>query len=199
MLETGHNVEVHKKSKHMMKRRTKPVLYLHLSGNDQGGVFFRKIVNREQAHRKWATVMPILKKIVQDVHRLAKQHKYLVEGLQFRVQMGKTSAAIDDTDTTNNITWVSKDNELSDDSNSNPDSGKYSDDDSTCELHDRGTNEDSTNDDNSDDDKDADVPGLQDQLVEDSSGDKDNSNNKNKSWSIRVQPMDPGMASQRSL
>ena len=44
-LETGQYVKVHEKSDNTMKTRTKTDLYLHPSGNDQGGGYFMKIDN----------------------------------------------------------------------------------------------------------------------------------------------------------
>ena len=72
-LETGQYVEIHKKTDNTMKRRTEPALYLHPSGNDQGGGFFMKIDNRERVHRNRCTVIPMPEKTVDDIHRLAKQ------------------------------------------------------------------------------------------------------------------------------
>ena len=46
-LETGQYVEIHEKTDNTMKRRTEPAIYLHPSGNEQGGGFFMKIDNRE--------------------------------------------------------------------------------------------------------------------------------------------------------
>ena len=38
-LETGQYVEIHEKTDNTMKRRTEPAIYLHPSGNEQGGGF----------------------------------------------------------------------------------------------------------------------------------------------------------------
>ena len=92
-----------------MKRRTQPALYLHPSGNYQGGGYFIKIDNREHVHRKRIAVIPMPDKTVGDVHQLANQHKYLKEGIQFRDRKGKADDVAVDTDITNDSTGVSDD------------------------------------------------------------------------------------------
>ena len=64
-----------------MKRRTKPALYLHPYGNNQGGDYFMKIDNGERVHKNRITVIPMPEKIDGDGHRFTKQQKYLKEGL----------------------------------------------------------------------------------------------------------------------
>ena len=65
-----------------------------------------KIDNGERVHRNRITVMTMPEKTVGDLHRLAKQHKYLKEGLEFRDRKGKSDSVAVDTDTTNNSTGV---------------------------------------------------------------------------------------------
>ena len=66
-----------------MKWRREPALFLHLAGNAQGGTYFMKISNGERVLQNKVGVMPIPEDVVEKIHQLAKQQKFLKEGLGF--------------------------------------------------------------------------------------------------------------------
>ena len=86
-LEYGQYVEIHEKTDNTMKRRTESALYLHPSGNNQGGGFSMKIDKGERVHRNICTVIPMPEKKVNYIHQLVKQQKYQKERLEFRDRM----------------------------------------------------------------------------------------------------------------
>ena len=129
-----------------------------------------KLSNGERVHRNKVTVMPMPEVAIDNTNRLAKQQKYLKEGLEFQ-NLLRTLHAVDDneTDTTVNSTGVSdsddksSDDDDEDDSDYDPKEDPEEDSDSNNEssnmpdLHDKGAESDSSGDESSDDN---DRPGL---------------------------------------
>ena len=79
---------------------------MHHSGNEQGVGYFMKSDNGKRVHRNRVTVMLMPENAIDTVHQLAKQQKYLKEGLKYRDKMGNLDAVanITDTDATANST-----------------------------------------------------------------------------------------------